>query len=296
MSKKRFKSLMKMNKLFPLLILLTLTVNTLGKIDSLTVSLLYPAYPSNFRYHIMTLEISIDTWTRYSMGISKFNRDSIAGIEFNLHHSGYDSLFLYIDSIKLTGVNEIKTVEDFEAYNLGSIGNTHLPDRFWGIKLAPNGTVGICDIVEGNSKCLKYGGCNFLGVMFGYIRTLYFGQYDSTSGPIIDYQNWTDYQTISMQIKRVDYTTNSLNHEQNQKNNKLHIYQNHRNKIIYINLPELNKPSNILVYTISGKLINQFNNVSTKTFVWQPEGLSEGAYIVKAITGNNVYSYLLLLK
>ena len=282
---------MKIAKTF-IFFLLLISFNTFGKTDSLYVVVEL----SNYSYYNTTIIIHNDNWTEYNIDITTCKRDSIAGISFILHHEGFDSLFLYIDSIILTGINGTKTVEDFEAYNLGWMNNTHLPDRFWGVILATNGTVGLCDIVEDNSKCLKYGGCNFNGLEFGFRPTLYFGQCDSISGPDINYQDWTDYQTISMQIKRVDYTSNTLHSEQNKKNSTLHIYQNHKNKIIYIDLPELNKTYNIIVYTISGKLINQFNNISTKTFVWQPEGLSEGVYIVKVVTGKNIYSNLLLLK
>lgn len=285
-----------MNKLYPIVLLLTLTINTLGNIDSLRISILHPAYPSNFRQYIITLTISTDTWTGYSIDISKFDRDSIAGIEFYLYHSGFDSLFLYIDSIKLTGTNGMKIVEGFEAYNLGSVNNTTFPDRFWGAIQATNGTVGYSLIIEDNSKCLKYGGYNFKGYEFTFVPTLYFGQYDSVSGPDIDYQNWTDYHTLSMSIKRKDYTTGIINKKQNKENNELHIYQNQITKAVYINLPASNRTFNMFIYTMSGKLVNQCKSISTNNFVWRPEGLSVGIYIIKVSSGAKIFTNFLLLK
>lgn len=217
-----------MIKIYSILHLFVITAISFGNIDSIKISLLYPSYPNNYPYqsHRTTLFINNDNWTEYNIDITKFDHDSIAGIEFNLYHSGFDSLFLFIDSISIIGTNGIKVIENFEAYNLGEVGNTPLPDRFWGAILATNGTVGVRQIIEDISKCMKYGGCNFFGTVFGFMPALYFGQYDSIGGPDIDYQNWADYHTLSMIIKRKDYTTDIINKKQNKKNNELHIYQN----------------------------------------------------------------------
>lgn len=287
-----------MIKIYSIVHLFVITAISFGNIDSIEISLFYPSYPYSppYQSHRTTLFINNDNWTEYNIDISKFDHDSIAGIQFCLYHSGFDSLFLYIDSIILTGTNGIKIVEDFEAYNLGWMNNTPLPDRFWGAIMSPNGTVGLSDIIEDNSKCMKYGGCNFNGSVFGFIPILYFGQDDSIGGPDIDYQNWADYHTLSMIIKRKDYTTGIINKKQNKENNVFHVYQNQITKAVYINLPACNRAFNIFMYTVSGKLVNQYKNISTSNFVWRTKGLSKGVYLIKVSSGGNIFSNFLLLK
>ncbi|MEW6042184.1 MAG: T9SS type A sorting domain-containing protein [Elusimicrobiota bacterium] len=282
-------------KFLPLWLLLLLCFllffsSVLSANDTLVVNIHHNVTYSDFPpKDTMGIVFISEDWNTYEVDISKVARDSVLHLTFTPSHKRDTSYFL-IDNVKLIGEMDTLLIEDFEqGYKSVSMNewgvlmffNFPNYDRMWEVKYIFNVSHMRMSLVLDNSKCLKVKYLNPHATFYGSLCLRF-----------ENYRNWTQYNRLIFDAKKISNASNLLQRNIYGVNNLNHI-QIIPNPVINkakVLFSDGKKPRAIEFYSLNGILIQRFDNINSQEIDIQIKDYPSGGYILRINMDDKVFN------
>ncbi|MEW6042554.1 MAG: T9SS type A sorting domain-containing protein [Elusimicrobiota bacterium] len=276
-----FKKGENMIRMLLLLCFLLFFSSVLSANDTLVVNIHHNVTYSDFPpKDTMGIVVISDDWHTYEVDISKVARDSVLFLAFTPSHKSDTSYFL-IDNVKLIGEMDTLLVEDFEQgyesvsmneWGVGMFFNFLNYDRMWEVKYVFNVSHMRMSLVLDNSKCLKVKYLNSYATFYGSLCLRF-----------ENYRNWTQYNRLIFDVKKISNADLYLKRHISGGNNKLNfqIIPNPAIDKAKVLFSDGKKPLAIEFYSLNGILIQRFDNINSQEIDIQIKDYPSGGYILR---------------